>query len=309
MIEYSTFEAAREALIYWPGDASTLMHISDSGNSVYQFAHEGQPYILRLTDPAYRKPSVNQAELDFIDYLHQQGVQVSYPLPSVTGRFIEIVGARGWLASVLSYALGVEVQRHSPYWNEAFFKAWGRTLAQIHQAGVDFQPIGEARRWQWWEEDLIAQAEKYLPKDDVDARREYRELRGWLELLPTDTVVYGLTHADFAPANFRYSPENGLTAFDFGNACYQWFVYDVAISLSTLRSYPERNQYRDWIVAGYEMVYPLDRALWSQLDLWIRWRILYVYLDRLSRWADSPNPDHQQTLAILKQRVGEGFVW
>jgi amicoumacin kinase len=296
----------------WGADASTIEHLGDFGNSVYAFTCAGKKRILRLTDPIDRAPPVNQAELDFLLYLHNCGVQVSIPLPSRLDHLIEplTVDETLLLASVFEFAPGVQVDYDSVYWAEPFFHEWGRTLAQIHLAARSFESVGTAR-WQWMDEDLIANADHYLPTDDILSRRQLDALLEGLNKLPISRDNFGLTHADFGPRNFHYQPDRGITAFDFGNSCYHWFVSDIAISLSLLRHYPtaEREQYRTWILAGYQAIFSIDPQVMSHLSEFIRLRILYVYLDRLMLFGVEPSESQRETLHLLRRKVHEQFEW
>jgi Ser/Thr protein kinase RdoA (MazF antagonist) len=123
--------------------------------------------------------------------------------------------------------------------------------------------------------------------------------------------TFGMTHADFGPRNFNYHPELGITAFDFGNCCYHWYISDLAIALSTLRRYPrhERDRYRDWLLSSYQEVSPIDQQLLADISWFLRLRILYVYLDRLMLFGPSPTAEQQATLGELRRNVHERYEW
>jgi Ser/Thr protein kinase RdoA (MazF antagonist) len=118
----------------------------------------------------------------------------------------------------------------------------------------------------------------------------------------------GTIHADFAPQNFRYDPELGITAFDFDNCCRHWLLYDIAVSLSVLRLRPEREQLVQWIFEGYRDFRPLPGDS-ASLRLLLRLRLLYVYCDRLYSFGVAPEPDHANTLRVLRERLILDDVW
>lgn len=306
-MNYETQDFARIAIQSWQGDLDSLQHINDSGNSVYRFKGNDRPLILRLTDPSYRTRAWNQAELDYLLHLHTNAVQVGVPVISDTGLWIEeiSIGDTVWMASAFTVAQGEVVQIASAYWNETFFREWGRILARLHRASSTFTASDSARRWHWHEEDLVANALTYLPADDAISLREFDYLTSFLHSLPINPATYGMTHADFGAQNFHYDPQIGITAFDFGNCCYHWYVCDIAISLSTLRDQGgmTRKHYQEWLLAGYREIFPLDESLCEQLDLFMQWRVFYVYLDRLERFRTSSSPEYQQILRFLRERV------
>jgi Ser/Thr protein kinase RdoA (MazF antagonist) len=304
---------ALAAARFWDADAHTLEHIGDFGNSVYAVSRNGEKLILRLTEPSFRSRTENQAELEYLLHLDSCGVQVNVPLISHTGALVEqvAVGDRRLLASLFTFAPGEYIDRESAHWGEQFFRAWGGALASMHRASRSFRPSDGARRWHWSEEGLIANARAYIPAADECSLRELETLMVWFERLPMSDDTFGMTHADFGPRNFNYHPELGITAFDFGNCCYHWYISDIAISLSTLRRYPrdERDRYRYWMLAGYQEIYPIDLGLLADISWFIRLRILYVYLDRLMLFGASPTAEQQATLRELRRNVHEQLDW
>ena len=308
-MNYETSEFAKQAIQRWAGAANSLQHINDSGNSVYQFQQGERRLILRLTDPAYRTSDWLEAELEYLRYLDTQQVKVGVPVVSISGARIEAIeiGEMTWLASAFTFAEGEVVNSDSVYWREVFFREWGRTLARIHQASSSYQPTTLARRWHWHEEDLVVNARRYLPPDDSIVLGEFDFLMHTFEGLPQTVATYGMTHADMGLQNFHYDPKVGITTFDFGNCCYHWYVSDIAIAFSTLRAAApqDRAKYQDWILAGYREIFSIDETVWDHLDLFWRWRVLYVYLDRLERFRNPSLPEHQRVLRFLKDRVQE----
>jgi Ser/Thr protein kinase RdoA (MazF antagonist) len=305
-------QLALAAAELWELDKHTIEHIGDFGNSVYLARRDGQKLILRLTEPSFRSLAENQAELDHIVHLHACDVRVSVPLASQTGALVEqvTIGERSLLASACTFAPGVYVDSQSVYWGEAFFRAWGAALGSIHRASRSFRPAGP-RRWHWMDELLFVNAYSLIPADDTPSLYELETLLGWFQRLPASDATFGMTHADFGPRNFNYDPRLGVTAFDFGNCCYHWYISDLAIALSTLRRLPhdERQRNRDWLLAGYQEVYPIQPGLLAEIDWFIRLRILYVYLDRLMLFGPNPSAEQQQTLSQLRANVHQRFRW
>ncbi|MEZ4613009.1 MAG: phosphotransferase [Caldilineaceae bacterium] len=76
----------------------------------------------------------------------------------------------------------------------------------------------------------LAQADTLLPPDDDVTRDELAQIAAALRTLPQTDATYGMTHGDFGPQNFRYDPVHGITAFDFGNCGYHWYLWDIAVA-------------------------------------------------------------------------------
>lgn len=297
-------EVAKRALERWGGEEVSLRHVATSGNATYRFRHGGDDRILRLTDPAHRSAAHNQAEMAFLLHLGREGVAACAPVPSGSGALVESLEECS--ACVLSWAPGTKVEPDSEFWDDAFFREWGRHLARIHRAARGY--TGPAR-WPWWQEGLIAEAERWIPAGDTCSRAELRRVREVLEALPRTADNYGMTHADFAPQNFHYDRARGITSFDYGNCCDHWFVSDLAISLSTLRRRPERERYRAWILEGYEEVLMPDPIVMEHLSTFLQLRVLYVYLSRLCAFGGAPEPAQVEILRTLRSAVAERIEW
>jgi len=289
---------ARDALSRWEGDATDLAHIATSGNAVYRFRVAGADRILRLTDLAFRSSAHQAAEMAFLGHLQACGVRANAPVPSRSGRTLELFDE--CTACVLTWAPGIRVDPGTEHWTPAFLREWGATLGRIHAAA---QSYSGPRRWPWFEEGLITGVGRLLPAKNHRARDEFERVRDHLHALPAPRETFGMTHADFAQQNFNFEPGVGITPFDFGNCCDHWFVSDIVISLSTFRRLPERARYRDDVLAGYREVRSLSGAEWAERHWFLRLRLLYVYLSRLEMFGTRPDEEQRATLERLEGLV------
>lgn len=254
----------KDATELWQIYNDSVELMASAGTMTYRAQRaqrQGATVYLRLSDPAFRTQPETEAECDVVLHLHRAGARVATPLLSLNGRYVEPL-ADGWTAVVFREAPGRLVRQGDALWDEPFFRAWGKALADIHRAGVTFQPLGSRQPCTWNEDFWLRQADRFLPRDDVAARREFEVVMTHIAALPQNPALYGLTHGDFAPANFNYAPQIGVTAFDFGNLGYHWFVSDIAISLSIVLWAPdeEREQVKNGLLAGYQEAFPLDLA-------------------------------------------------
>jgi Ser/Thr protein kinase RdoA (MazF antagonist) len=304
---------ARRAAERWGLGGAQLVHLGTSASSVWRCHHAGQHSYLRLGDANARSLELVRGELALVAHLAASAVPVAPPRPSLDGSVVETLDADGARVHAVLFeeAPGVLVERADQLEDEALHRAWGSWLGRMHRAVVGFAPSPPAWRWQWHDEPLLAGAEGLLPPDDQLVRAELRRILGELAALPRDAQTFGLIHADLGPQNFRYQPGRGVTAFDLDNACFHWFVSDVAIALSTLRRWPrpERDAYRAWMLDAYRSEHPLPDLLEAALDTFLQLRIVYVYLDRLLRFGDSGAPAHRELLRALRERVLERFRW
>ena len=108
-----------------------------------------------------------------------------------------------------------------------------------------------------------------------------QSLREEVGSLPKDRDSYGLIHADFNDGNFTVDYDNGdITAFDFDDCCYFWFMYELASAweggigrimsagLNKRRSFMDR--YFDQVMLGYQRKNSLDEQWLDRLPLFLR---------------------------------------
>ncbi len=312
MIRYAPKDIASVAVRCWGSNSNSLLHLSDSGNSIYSYEKLGTRYILRLTDPLYRLREHLVAEADFLDHLRNSGVPVSHAIRSLSGQWVEEVrtDAERFFASSFSFAPGVSVERGSAHWTRTFFIEWGRLLGQIHRASEGYNPTIPERRWKWDEEGWITNALFLIPEEDTRSRSEFVDVMKAVRSFGEAFNAFGLIHADFAPQNFRFVPEKSeITAFDFGNCCYHLYLSDLAVSLSTLRREEDREQLRDWLLTGYSSIRQLKPGFEEEFGWLIRLRVVYVYLSRLFKFGKNPTEQERQTLTQLRSRVHERKGW
>ena len=115
-------------------------------------------------------------------------------------------------------------------WGATLFDEWGRSLATLHTLARRYSPPGY-RRLRWDEDDVLVNAQAYLPATESSARRELSRVQDWLIAQPAGGNEFGLIHGDFCRVNFHYDRPH-ITVFDFDDSCYHWFVYDLVCALA-----------------------------------------------------------------------------
>lgn len=223
-----------EASAYWGGKPEDLELLGQVENFVYGLRAAGRDLILRLTHSSHRTPDQVRGELDWMDHLHRHGVNVAAPIRSSNGRFVETVPARGsaFIVTAFERAPGGAVDRNDPsVWNHALFEEWGRTIGRMHAAARTYVPSDPAfGRSEWYEEDLLVNAACYLPPSEGAALENLGRCVRWLGGLSQNPRCYGMVHTDVHTGNFFYH-DGRITVFDFDDAAYHWFAYDIAMPL------------------------------------------------------------------------------
>ena len=301
---------ANAALELWRGSARSLNRVEDSTNSVYSFIQTGEQRFLRLTPNRLRTKNQIEAELDFVIFLHQNGVNTALPITSADERLVEeiVVAEKSLFACVFEEAKGERFKYDSAESNKEHFRLRGRTLGQIHTLSEIYIPSGDCRRFDWDEDRLLIEADEILPMSEKIVRREYEKLKEQLQDYRKSDRTFGLIHGDFGETNYRYKSDR-LNVFDFDDCCYHWFIYDVAVTIYPHGWRKEGLRLLDWLLEGYAEKMPVDFML-ADITMFCRWRLIYMFLVYAEKWGFK-NLSEQQAMWFAQKRknIARGYEW
>lgn len=283
-------------------------------NLVFDYERGGRPLILRISYRTERPLEQIQAELHFVNYLAEHGVRVARPVPSLRGREIEPIDAGGIAFVVVCFEKGrgmrvpdngYRYREDAPI--EEYFQNWGQVLGQMHALAKHYEPISAAvKRPQWHEMEDFCRVGERVPERLLLVRKKFEQLLARLHSLPRDADAYGLIHADFNDGNFTVDYDNGdITVFDFDDACYGWFAYELASAweggigrtmfngLSERRAFMEH--YMEQVLEGYSRENTLDDAWLEHIPLFVQVIEMLEFL-HFARYVDDPDPEMQAYL-------------
>ena len=183
---------------------ANVKKLGDFENYVFEVYRGGQPMVLRITHSSHRNKAEIEAELDWMNYLNQNGVNCPKVFQSSSGQLIECMKASDgtfFYACLYSKVEGTPVKVNSDQFNAQLFQSWGKTIGKMHAVTKHYQPKeGEKLRPFWHEEELL-EVEKYFPNDPEIIQRT-GELRKELIELPQNRDNFGLIHSDIHSGNF-----------------------------------------------------------------------------------------------------------
>jgi len=215
--------------------AAGAPHLLDEvSNFVYEIRSQNEPRILRLTHSSHHTEAEIIAELDWLNFLIQHGVSASRPLPSQNGRLTECFPVEGsyFVATAFEYAPGHWIDSSNPQeWNPQLFQALGRIMGRMHRLTKSYRPTSaRAQRPHWDGDDLLRQADRYLPADQRQLVTALEPLLARFRRLAPTVDNYGLVHNDVNPTNYNVQ-DGQITLFDFDDCAYNWFINDVAVAM------------------------------------------------------------------------------
>ncbi len=294
-------------------------------NLVYQYEHEGEPRVLRISYRPDRPIALIQAELHFVNYLAENGVRVAQPILSENGNLTEVIHTSGVPFITVSFVKGRGIRVPDNRYRyrtgvpiEEYFRNWGQVLGQMHRLTKTYQPLSETiRRPEWftWEYNQGFPYGERLPT----IQKKYDRLIADLHALSQDADSYGLIHNDFNDGNFTVDYDNGdITVFDFDDCCYFWFMYDIAcaweggIGRVMFQPLTERSafmdNYMEQVMVGYTRENTLNEVWLDRLPLFLR-LIQMQELMHYAQYLDEPDKELQAGLRYKIRCIEEDIPY
>src|SRR5690348_10485441 len=194
-------ELYNDGILFWflnryGVDCETVQFLGDSDSYVYEFRKNDEGFIMKITHSNRRTAEYLLGEIDWLNYLAENGAAVARAVPSIHGELVEILYENNsyFLASIYEKAPG-----HLPTeldWSAQLFEEWGRTTGKLHALTKKYSVKKEA--WKlihWYDEDFLNVA-KYIPTSETVVIQKSNELMDRLKKIPKNQENYGLIHGD-----------------------------------------------------------------------------------------------------------------
>lgn len=202
----------------------TILDLNGFQNFVYSGMAGDREIILRIAHITHRNEALTKAELDFVMFLWESGVEVARPIKSLKGDILDTIDD-AFVVTAFEKAPG----RHANIAEEsnAFYENIGRLVGKIHKLSRLYIPQHFHFRYEWVENAYLTSFKNYCPPELNDS---FDRIIGEVSTLSRDKDTYGLIHGDVSSGNYL---NNGDKAhlIDFDQAEYSWFVSDIAAPL------------------------------------------------------------------------------
>ena len=178
---------------------------------IYECERDGQEYILRVSHTGLRRSREELlAEMDYINYMADNGVPAARAVASPQGNLIECADSNPLFAgSLFEKAKGHPPKRD--FWQPDFIQRYGETVGRMHRLTKSYQAPGPDCRRPDGMEDQEGFAEKFLPPSEKEVIHEYNRMLDYLRTLPKGKDEYGLVHMDLHGGNFFVDDAGNMT--------------------------------------------------------------------------------------------------
>ena len=237
---------------------AALTELAAFENFVYEAENDdGDGLILRISHSTRRTIDYTLGEIEFVRYLAAAALPIASPILSESGHFVERIEDREpghyFVVTAFERAEGSVFDDAPPlkehYWKPPLFRDLGRLFARLHKRAQTYQPSKPRfKRQEWYEYDVV-DINRFAPPEEQLVRERTARIIARLKELPRTEETYGLIHADLHPHNFCFA-EGRVTAFDFDNSEYAWFVKDIAVLLFYIAR-GEARERRDEAAAAF----------------------------------------------------------
>lgn len=269
-----------EARNFYDFAVKDLKDLRGFENFVYGF----DDYVIRFVHSSHRSFNLVLAEIEFIDYLSNNGAAVSTVIFSKLGNISERINideSNYFTVSLFTKAPGSFVKKEEM--SNELFGILGEDIARLHRLTKSFKPVHFRNEWD--QENYIEIYGKYILPEDNVIFEKYSEIVHKLNNIKRSNSNFGLIHTDLHFGNM-YISNNNLTFFDFDDSSYHYFVSDIAIVLYYYFVFTNKEDDRvektkiilPEIIKGYRKIHPISKVALLQLNDFLKLREIVIYL-------------------------------
>ena len=248
-------------------------------SDTYEIRCVNTRYSLRV----YRNAINTRDEIDFevaaLNYLHDKGFPVAFPIARKSGGYITEVSAPEGIRYVLISAFATGDM--PDYDSLEDFRLYGESVAQLHTLSDSFEtshkrPELDLKMFTEKPYDLIAPHVSHRSEELAFLKQCLETARSDIERVGVSGMDYGFCHGDVHGGN-AHLHEGVLTHFDFEECGFGFRLFDLATfkwgSVGSSKKGPEQ-----WaaFVEGYESIRKISEADFQLLDTFILLRNIWL---------------------------------
>lgn len=281
--EYFNEKVLNEAAACYNIRMPELTELDGFENFIYEYEQNSKAYILRISHTSRRTKDMIEAEMHWIEYLHNNGVNCSLPQKSIHGNLVEVVGVdeHSFVVCAFDKVPGCRITKALD--TKQLRYNYGRQVGRMHRATKDYQP-NAGQRIQWFEDDLISGFDNVVPPGQKIIINRMQENTRQIQAMNTNQDNYGLVHFDVHAGNFFVHNED-IYLYDFDDSQYAFFAADIAIVMFYFAGgCPDNGNREDFIkefyldfMQGYNSENSLPAEELAKIPIFLKQRELILY--------------------------------
>lgn len=282
-------EIIEEACQKFQGTIRSLQLLGGFYDHVYEFERNGEACVLKLYPIASKDKSQLLSELKWVSFVRSNGIETPRPILSMRGQTVETIIQLPIPCCIISTrkASGKKADPSMTEWNARLFRRWGQWMGKLHSLSPKFHE----REWNpvfgdWNEGEIFHRDLTFIDRFIAD---RWVLLLNKIEAFPKTPQTFGLIHNDFTQNGFFITGSGNIMLYDFSKVKYHWFTYDIAVALyHALETVPEEEQenfkelFMQSFMEGYQLEHTLSDDWWEQVELFLEYRRLFLYLYLMS---------------------------
>lgn len=283
--ELKTDEVLQKAAEFFNTDKEKLNIIGGFENYVYDYKLNDKEYVLRMTHSSHRSKDQLFGELEWLEFLYENGADVYKPVHSVNDSLVEEIKVKDSSFFIVSFEKAHGKQIWGKDYDDEYLYKWGKAIGHMHKVTNGFKPSRpEYERIHWYDDQITAGT--FIPESDKKILKVLDETITHIKSLPADDTSYGLIHTDVHSGNMIYDEQKNLKIIDFDDAAHMYFISDLTIAIYYgtwhLSNDPEKRaefgkKIFKKIIEGYREEYSLDKKWFAEIPHFLKLRDLTLY--------------------------------
>ncbi|UNK15852.1 phosphotransferase [Paenibacillus sp. N3/727] len=275
-------------------------------NEMYRCLSTKGIFFVRITN--YKTYHEQLEEVNWTNYLFNQGIGVPMVIPSINDSLIEnIMLDEEKMVVLFQAASGIHLPRSK--WNKTVFRNLGQQMGRMHRVSKGYMKSSINHWYECEEYDFL----KYIPAEEKTIREIAHVVLNDINELPQDNSNYGLIHGDLWLENVLVDSDSKLTMIDFQDCENHYYVYDLAVPIySALEfSFSGGENIRDYersiteaLIDGYKEENDLSSEMLMKLPRFMKLKEMFEYNLMHMYWNSKELSEEQvRILNLYRNRI------
>jgi homoserine kinase type II len=249
-------------------------------NSNYILQTQNKRYIFTIFEQRFEQQNVS-FYIDLMKHFANHGILCPAPIATKSGAYI--ADFDGKPSVIVTFMEGKSIKHP----DTTHLKEIGTHLAKLHLAGSDFEQKRENDFNPVACRNMFNTLGEKAESIKTGLAAEIEQELSWIESHWPDGLPSGIIHADLFPDNVFFSGQNLSALIDFYYACYDAYLYDVAICLNAW-CFERGNDFNitkaKALLSAYNHIRPLSQKEKETLPVLASAAAMRFLLMRLQNW-------------------------